>query len=59
MENLFGKSILSGTDQLLGTGWLPPKPDLRDFTSQHEEIAEMNLKLGINGGSDLPDKVDG
>jgi C1A family cysteine protease len=35
------------TDQLLGTGWLPPLPDLRDYTETQPEIAEMAEKLGV------------
>lgn len=31
----------------VGTGWLPPLPDLRDFTDSEPEIAEMAKKLGL------------
>ena len=34
-------------DQTVGTGWLPPLPDLRDFTDAEPEIAEMAKKLGL------------
>jgi C1A family cysteine protease len=34
----------------VGTGWLPPLPDLRDFTVETPEIAEMTKKLGMTGG---------
>mgnify|MGYP001028043766 CR=1 FL=1 len=33
--------------QTVGTGWLPPLPDLRDFTDAEPEIAEMAKKLGL------------
>lgn len=33
--------------QTVGTGWLPPLPDLRDFTDAQPEIAEMGKKLGL------------
>jgi C1A family cysteine protease len=33
--------------QTVGTGWLPPLPDLRDFTIAHPEIAPMGKKLGL------------
>ncbi len=34
-------------DQILGTGWLQPLPDLRDFTDAEPEIADMAKKLGL------------
>jgi C1A family cysteine protease len=34
--------------QTVGTGWLPPLPDLRDFTIAHPEIAPMGKKLGLH-----------
>jgi C1A family cysteine protease len=49
MEKLNGKIILPGTNQIVGTGWLPPRPDLRDYTQHKEEIEEFNRKLGISG----------
>lgn len=30
------------------TGWLPPTPDLRDYTIDHPEIGEMAEKLGFS-----------
>ncbi len=39
--------------QLVGTGWLPPLPDLRDYTDTHPEIAEMNKKLRLPKGKEL------
>ncbi len=47
METLYGKLILSGSNQIVGTGWLPPKPDLRDYTRHKFEIKEFNKKLGL------------
>jgi C1A family cysteine protease len=45
-----------------GTGWLPPWPDLRDYTTEKPEIAEMveSLGLGHRGTSKaaLPGAVD-
>ena len=37
----------------VGTGWLPPLPDLRDFTDAEPEIAEMVKKLGMAKGKRL------
>lgn len=34
-------------DQSFGTGWLPPLPDLRDYTEEHPKIEPMAIKLGI------------
>lgn len=31
----------------MGTGWLPPLPDLRDYTDAEPEIAPMAKKLGL------------
>src|SRR5450759_3562340 len=46
----------------LGTGWLPPLPDLRDYTTTKPEIAGMAKTLGLaRGGKDLkaaPRSVD-
>jgi len=37
----------------VGTGWLPPLPDLRDYTDTHPEITEMNKKLRLPKGKEL------
>jgi C1A family cysteine protease len=47
MKTLYGKLILTETNQLVGTGWLPPKPDLRDYTKDQKEIKAISKKLGI------------
>jgi len=47
METLYGKLILPGSGEIVGTGWLPPKPDLRDYTKEKKEIKEFSKKLGI------------
>lgn len=47
--------------QTVGTGWLPPLPDLRDFTDAEPEIAKMAKKLGLPTGEKhmaLPATVD-
>lgn len=36
-------------NQTVGTGWLPPVPDLRDYTEAKSEIAGMAQKLGVLG----------
>jgi len=42
----------------VGTGWLPPTPDLRDYSTEHPEVATLSAKLGIAPGLALPPKVD-
>jgi C1A family cysteine protease len=39
--------------QTVGTGWLPPPPDLRDFTDAEPEIAKMAKKLGLPKDKEL------
>ncbi len=36
---------LPETHEIVGTGWLPPLPDMRDYTEEHPEIEEMIKKL--------------
>jgi hypothetical protein len=50
METLFGKLVLKDSNEIVGTGWLPPYPDLRDYTNDQKEIREFNKKLGIGAG---------
>lgn len=39
--------------QTVGTGWLPPLPDLRDFTDAEPQIAEMAKRLGLPKSKEL------
>jgi len=41
---------LCGSGETVGTGWLPPLPDLRDYTDADPRIAEMTAKLGMARG---------
>lgn len=44
-----------------GTGWLPPFPDLRDYTESQEEISKMLNLMGMKRGmksKTQPDHVD-
>ena len=57
----FNEVELQGTKEIVGTGWLPPQPDLRDYTEEHAEIAELARALGITPRKmpkALPPKVD-
>ncbi|MBV5319940.1 MAG: cysteine protease [Chlorobium phaeobacteroides] len=38
---------LKGSNRPVGTGWLPPLPDLRDYNAETPEIIELASKLGI------------
>ena len=33
--------------EIIGTGWLPPLPDMRDYGSDHPKIMKLAEKLGI------------
>jgi C1A family cysteine protease len=58
--NPFTKTLLlPESHEQVGTGWLPPVPDLRDYTSGHKEIKSLNEKLGMTSfKTSLPESVD-
>jgi len=39
MDSLHNKVYIEETDEYMGTGWIPPYPDLRDYTPENEKIA--------------------
>jgi C1A family cysteine protease len=49
MYCLYEDVVLPQTCEVVGTGWLPPLPDLRDFTPETPKIAEMSEQLGVTG----------
>jgi len=49
---------LVGITETVGTGWLPPTPDLRDYSPEHPEIKPISKKLRLNGTSAPPPNVD-
>jgi len=49
MYAMYKKVVISDTQEKLGTGWLPPMPDLRDYSEEHPDIAAMLKPLGIAG----------
>jgi len=59
MNTFYGKLVLQGTNEIVGTGWLPPRPDLRDYSTDHKEVKPLLNKLGL-GKSKLksPASVD-
>jgi C1A family cysteine protease len=50
MESIYGKLVLPGTNYVVGTGWLPPRPDLRDYTEDNMKVKPIIRKLGIGAG---------
>ncbi len=60
MYTLYKKVRIPETGEIVGTGWLLPLPDLRDYTVDHPEIVEMVKKLGISRtkAQKLPPNVD-
>jgi C1A family cysteine protease len=59
MSILNKKILLHGVNSPVGTGWLPPVPDLRDYTRDHAEIKPLNEKLKLGKKNpELPASVD-
>ena len=62
MYNSYKEVEIPQTQEIVGTGWLPPLPDFRDYTEQESDIPEMAKKLGISVGKKTlraaPTKVD-
>jgi C1A family cysteine protease len=48
MYSAFRQVERPGARDTIGTGWIPPLPDLRDYTIDHPEIAKMAKKLGYS-----------
>jgi len=48
MSTLFNNTVeLPETNETVGTGWLPPMPDLRDYSADHPSVKDMAKKLGL------------
>lgn len=43
----YGLIEIPETKAIVGTGWIPDVPDLRDYTAEHPTIVEMNEKMGL------------
>jgi C1A family cysteine protease len=50
MLGIFKNAEIVETGEVFATGWLPPLPDLRDYTEAQLAIAEMAEKLGVAKG---------
>ncbi|TRZ67270.1 MAG: cysteine protease [Methanothrix sp.] len=62
MLSIYKEVEIPETKEIVGTGWLPPLPDLRDYTEDDSDIPQMAEKLDISPTKDitlsLPAKVD-
>ena len=62
MYTMYKEVEIPETKEKFGTGWLPPLPDLRDYTEEEPDIAEMTKELGISPTkkliASLPTPVD-
>jgi C1A family cysteine protease len=61
MYDLYKQAEIPETGEAFGTGWIPPLPDLRDFTEAESGISEMTKKLRISPtrkSLKLPNKID-
>ena len=62
MYAMYKELEIGETRERIGTGWLPPLPDLRDYTEKRTDIVRMTKMLGIASGKkvapSLPEKVD-
>ena len=47
------KIWVSGVSHKVGTGWLAPQPDLRDYTPLSKQVTNFNKKLGLPSLSSL------
>lgn len=61
MYSSYKRVEIPETKEIVGTGWLPPLPDLRDYSEEHPSIAALAKKLGVPAKARpkaLPAKVD-
>jgi len=54
MYQTYARVELPETGEKLGTGWLPPLPDLRDYTEATTTVAEMLRRLKVPQGPSEP-----
>ena len=60
MYAFYHKVVSAQLNKVVGTGWLPPLPDFRDYSEGHPQIQELTkkLRIGLGISSSLPDKAD-
>jgi len=54
MESLYQPAVRLGNRNTVGTGWMPPMPDPRDYTEESPAILGMSRKLGLVGKKAVP-----
>jgi C1A family cysteine protease len=58
----YEKVTIPETQEIVGTGWVPELPDMRDYTEEVEDVKKMNLKLRLPPAEEpaltLPSRVD-
>ncbi len=47
MDSVYNTKVRLGAKGVARTGWLPPVPDLRDYSVEHEAIKPMAKALGL------------
>jgi len=56
---VFSKTVTLKDSRKVGTGWLPPKPDLRDYTVSHQNLSPLIKQLNLHAVKEkLPASVD-
>lgn len=59
MYQFYDKVTIPETKEIVGTGWLPPIPDFRDYQVGHPEIKGMAKSLGLGAGAPaIPATID-
>ncbi len=59
MYTLYDKVEMPGTNEMVGTGWLPPMPDMRDYSTDHQDIKKIAKTLGLSQRSlSIPASID-
>jgi len=61
MHAFYEKVKIAQSQEIVGTGWVPPLPDLRDYTEKSTGITGMAKTLNIKSNmaaSTLPNKID-
>jgi len=61
MNTFYEKVQFTQSPDVFGTGWIPPLPDLRDYTEENTEVADMSKRLRISPTRKtlrLPNKTD-
>jgi C1A family cysteine protease len=58
MTGFYQNVVIPETEETMGTGWLSPMPDLRDFSSATPEIVKMATDLKIKKGMKVPASMD-